>query len=132
MLSVHETATRELLARLLHETQRASAQDVGTHMEAFESVLAARSEMLEALERSVQALVAASHQTRNSGATAARETLIVLASELERANTSLMHSVRAERDLIAAAIIASDRPDTVASRYAGPVPEEGHRLNLVR
>lgn len=130
MFTAHEAIARDLLARLLEETER--AREVATDMEAFDSLLAARSEMLEALDRSVQALAATAQQARGAGTTAARETLIGLANELERANTTLMHSVRAERDLIAAAIAASDRPDTIASRYSGSAPTEVHRLNLIR
>jgi hypothetical protein len=132
VLSPQETVVRDLLARLIQETERAGERDPATEADSFDAVLAARSGMLEALERSVQALAATAHQVSKAGASRARERLIELANELERANTSLLHSVRAERDVIAAAISASDRPDAIASRYSGSAPSEAPRLNLIR
>ena len=123
MFSAHADVARDLLIRLLEETERARAPQVAANIEAFDKVLADRGEMLEALERSVQALATASMKARSAGNPSARASLLELASELERANAQLVDSVRVERDLIAAALAAADRPDAIATRYAGPVPE---------
>jgi hypothetical protein len=132
MLSVHETVARDLLARLLEVTEQACERKTTPDIQALDSLLDARAEMLEALDRSVQALVTASHTLKSGGAGSAREKLIGLAMELEQANASLMQSARAERDVIAATMAAADRPDGIASRYSGTAPTEAHRLNLIR
>jgi hypothetical protein len=131
-VSSHETAARALLAKLLEETERVREHEIVTDVSAFEKVLDARAEMLTALEQSVQMLVASAKLSRTTGPTAARHALIDLAKELERANTSLVRSVHAERDLIASAISVTDRPDRMASRYAGATSNETHSLNLIR
>lgn len=66
MFTAHEAVARDLLARLLEETER--AREVATDMEAFDSLIALRNEMLEALDRSVLALAAAAQQTRGARA----------------------------------------------------------------
>jgi hypothetical protein len=132
MFSPQEAVARDLLVRLIDETERARERGAAADVDSFDELLTARADMLESLERSVHALALAAHQVRNAGASPARETLIDLAAQLEKANTSLMQSVRAERDLVAAAIQASDRPDAMASRYAGSAPTEAPRLNLIR
>jgi hypothetical protein len=132
VLTAHDAVARSLLTRLLEETERVNATEVGENIEAFEHVLAARGQMLEALERSVQALAAASLQARSSTNDGSRKSLLELASELERANTALMHSVRAERDLIAQALAAASRPDGVATMYGAGPPSALPHLDLRR
>ncbi|MEO8620960.1 MAG: hypothetical protein ABI625_07835 [bacterium] len=130
--SKHETVARDLLAKLLEETERVREHEIVADPSAFEKVLDARAETLQALEQSVQMLVASTKLTRSGGPTAARHALIDLAKELERANAGLVRSVTQERGLIAAALTATDRPDRMASRYAGSASAEAHSLNLVR
>jgi hypothetical protein len=130
--SKHEAAARDLLAKLLEETERVREHEIVANPSAFEKVLNARAEMLQALEQSVQTLIASEKLTRAKGPTAARHALIGLAKELESANTNLVRGVAAERNLIAAALTVTDRPDRMASRYAGSASAETHSLNLVR
>jgi len=130
--STHETAARDLLAKLLEETERVREHEIVANPSAFDKVLDARAEMLQALEQSVQTLVASAKLTRTTGPTAARQALIGLAKELETANASLVRSVAAERSLITAALTITDRPDRMASRYTGSASAETHSLNLVR
>jgi hypothetical protein len=127
--SAHETVASELLIRLLGETERARATMLAGDMNAFEKILAARDELLEDLERTVQSIATASHSVP---APAAHEALVKLGAQLEEANASLTHGIRAERDLVAATLAATRRPDGVASRYAAAAPIEAHRLNLIR
>lgn len=130
MIAAHEAVARSLLTRLLEETERARVTEVGDDVEALESVLAARDRMLEALEQSVRSLAAASQQARSAAHAASRAALLQLANDLDRANTGLMHHVRAERDLVAKALAATSRPDGVAAMYGGGAPSERPNLDL--
>jgi hypothetical protein len=130
--SPNAPATRDLLARLIEETERACAPEASTDVDAFDQMLVRRGELLDALERSVHALFDASRTGGRAMPHPDRRALLELAKELERANGRLAHGVRIERDLVGAAIAAVDRPDAIASSYNAVTPTELPHLDLRR
>jgi hypothetical protein len=117
-------AARTLLGRLAEETRRADEVLGADDVAGLLALLDARDAMLAALEG-----IGASLGTMGQPAVA-RATLVAQASELQRANVVLMQRVQRECDRLSVAIVALERPDSVAGAYASPAPAS--RLNLRR
>lgn len=129
-----DVAAGRILTLLTEQSAEAQALAASGDGTALQELLETRRVMLEELERTVQALGA---EKRRSSVnfppiSVHREQLLEMAKELERANARLLATARAECLSIAAAIKELDRPDSVASAYAGATGGETRRLDFVR
>jgi hypothetical protein len=129
-----EAVAARLLLRLVEETGRAHAFADAGDGESLNTVLQARREMLDELDRAMQVLNAPSPHagTGQSAVSPTRLELAKLASDLDRANAGLLRRVQAERSTLSTALAAIDRPDGVASAYSGGRLMSNRRLDLIR
>ena len=128
----HEVVADELLTLLALESERAGSLLGFADASPLIALLDVRDAMLDALEGATDAFTRAQAPHELTQSTTIRAELIARASALQQANIQLLARVRAECDRLAGAIADADRPDGVATAYAGSGAEGIARLDLVR
>ncbi|MEO8562957.1 MAG: hypothetical protein ABI601_12820 [bacterium] len=133
MPSSNELVAHALLTSLLEETRTSTASKLAENPEAFGDALSVRGRTLDLLEQSVHALSTSDLRDRSGGHRAsACDSLLELASELARANTTVLNDLCVERDRIGAALAAAGRPDGMAAMYGDSAAFAGPHLDLLR